>query len=118
MMETATPIIRTADYQRSKQFYTERLSFACVEEAGDPVVGFGIFTRDKVRIFIEAWRGAEPEHDGWRAYFHVTRFDELVAEFLAQKVAFFKDPYLTEYGMREFEVRDPDGNVLAFGADP
>jgi len=118
MMQTATPIIRTDDYQRAKQFYTEQLGFACVEEAGEPVVGFGLFIRDQVRVFIEAWRGAEPEHDGWRAYFHVTSFDDLVAEFRAKDIPFFKEPYVTEYDMREFEVRDPDGNKLAFGADP
>lgn len=118
MIHSVTLILRTDDYQRAKAFYTDVLGFTCVNEAGDPVTGFGIFVRDKARIFVEAWIGAEDKIDRSRAYFHVTDFDALLAEFAAAGVPLAKDPHLTEYNMREFEIADPDGNIIAFGADP
>ncbi|MEO0913055.1 MAG: VOC family protein, partial [Pseudomonadota bacterium] len=107
-LHSATPVLRTDDYQRSKAFYVDVLGFRCVEEAGEPVAGFGIFIRDKARVFIEAWIGAEPRHDRWRAYFHVTDLDPLAAEFRAKGGA-PSDIVRTEYDMREVTITDPDG---------
>ena len=117
MIHSATPVLRTDNYARAKAFYTDVLGFDCVEEAGEPVTGFGIFRRGAARIFVEAWNGAEAPHDRWRAYFHVTDFEALVSDLAARGAEFSKPPMTTEYNMREFEVTDPDGNVLAFGAD-
>ncbi len=116
-LHSATPIIRTDNYQKSKAFYTDILGFCCVQEAGEPVTGFGIFIRDNARLFLEAWIGAEPAHGRWRAYFHVTDFEDHLAE-IGTNGGTPSDPVLTEYNMREFTIADPDGNVLCFGADP
>lgn len=116
-LETATPVFRVADYPRAKAFWTDKLGFSCMEEAGEPVTGFGIFRRDRVRIFLVAWDGPEAAYSNWRAYFHVTDFDALTQELQAAEVL-SAGPTLTEYGMREVEVTDPDGNVVCFGADP
>ncbi|MEM8787598.1 MAG: VOC family protein [Pseudomonadota bacterium] len=116
-IETATPVFRVSDYQRAKAFWTDALGFACVEEAGEPVTGFGIFRRDGARVFLVAWNGPEAAYDKWRAYFHVTDFEAHLAE-VQGRTPLSSDPVLTEYGMREFEVTDPDGNVVCFGADP
>ncbi len=118
MFEPATPVMRSDDYQASKAFYVDVLGFDCVGEAGDPVVGFGMFRRDSARVFVLAWDGAEAPYDRWRAYFHVRDVDELAASIIAAGWTLLLEPYVTEYGMREIEVRDPGGNVLAFGADP
>ena len=117
-MHSITPMIRVSDYQRAKTFYVDQLGFACVEEAGDPVVGFGIYVRKKVRIFLHAWDGAGEAWDNWRAYIYVTDMDALAGELTNKGMTLSKTPYVTEYGMREFEVIDPDGNVLCFGTDP
>ena len=114
-LESATPVLRSGDYPRAKAFYVEVLGFTCVEEGGDPA-GFGIFIRDGARIFVEAWQGAEADYDRWRAYVHVDDLDALAAE-LGARVAFSRPVTETVYGMREFEVTDPDGNVICFGAD-
>ena len=116
-IESATPVFRVSDYPNAKAFWQGILGFECVQEAGDPVVGFGIYRRDKARIFLIAWDGPEAEYNRWRAYFHVTDFDALAAE-IAAKAKLTSEPTLTEYNMREFEIADPDGNVVCFGADP
>ena len=116
MIESATPVLRSGDYPRAKAYYTDVLGFRCVEEGGDPA-GFGIFIRDKARIFVEAWQGADAPYHRWRAYFHVADVDAMAAEFTQQGAKFSHEITVTEYGMREFEVTDPDGNVLCFGMD-
>ncbi len=117
MIHSATPVLCTDNYPRAKAFYVDILGFDCVEEAGEPVTGFGIFRNGGARIFVEAWIGAEAPHDRWRAYFHTSEFDALMAEIKARGGTLSKAPHVTEYDMREFEIKDPDGNVLAFGAD-
>jgi len=116
-IRSATPVFRVSDYQRAKRFWTGALGFTCVQEAGDPVTGFGIYERDDARVFLMAWDGAEAAYTRWRAYFHVTAFDQVLADVRAA-TELSSEPVLTEYGMREFEVTDPDGNVVCFGVDP
>lgn len=117
-MQSITPMLRVDDYQRAKAFYCDRLGFSCMEEAGEPVVGFGIFCREGIRIFLHAWDGAGEAWNNWRAYVYVADMDGLVAELEGRGVRLSKSPYVTDYGMREFEIIDPDGNVLCFGTDP
>ncbi|MEM9967765.1 MAG: glyoxalase superfamily protein [Pseudomonadota bacterium] len=112
----ATPVIRVSDYQRAKAFYTDVLGFDIVEETGEPVVGFGIFSAGSVQIFLCSWDGAGEPWDAWRAYFYVDDQPSFVAR-LAEKGVAFKGPKDTVYSMREVEVADPDGNVLCFGTD-
>lgn len=114
--ENATPVMRVSDYQRAKSFYMDVLGFSVVEEAGDPVTGFGIFQAGSARVFLHAWDGPEAAYDGWRGYFYVRDLPALVERLQATGQT-FKGPTDTFYDMREVEVADPDGNVLAFGTD-
>ena len=113
--ENATPVLRCGDYGRAKAFYIDTLGFRCIEEGGEPA-GFGIFVRDRAQIFLESWQGPDAPYHRWRAYIHIDDHDALVSE-LRDKVAFTGGPHTTEYGMREVEITDPDGNVLCFGSD-
>ncbi|MEM7520768.1 MAG: VOC family protein [Pseudomonadota bacterium] len=112
----ATPVIRVSDYARAKAFYSDVLGFSVINEAGDPVVGFGIFQAGSAQIFLHAWDGAGPAWDNWRAYFYVDDQNALIDRLRAQGGA-FKGPSDTPYNMREVEVTDPDGNILCFGTD-
>lgn len=115
-LTNATPVLRVSDYQRAKAFYMDVLGFEVVNEAGDPVTGFGIFVSGGARVFLHAWDGPEAPWDGWRGYFYCAQLDELIAHLESRNQA-FKGPEVTFYNMREIEVTDPDGNVLCFGQD-
>jgi catechol 2,3-dioxygenase-like lactoylglutathione lyase family enzyme len=113
----ATPVLRVSDYQRAKSFYMDILGFdTVVNEAGDPVTGFGIFRAGAAQIFLHSWDGPEADWDGWRGYFYAPDLDALVTR-LKETGTPFKGPEVTFYDMREVEVTDPDGNVLCFGQD-
>ena len=116
MIRSATPVVRTGDYPRAHAFYTGILGFTCTEEGGAPAK-FGIFQRDKAVIYVNGHNGADAAYDHWRAHFHVDDLEAMAAEFAAKGLAPSRDIWTTVYDMREFEVTDPDGNVLCFGAD-
>ena len=72
-------------------------------------------------IFIDAWHppaeSAPEGREGWSAYIHVRGLDAICAEILAAGLEIRRPIELTNYGMREFEVADPDGNIICFGED-
>jgi catechol 2,3-dioxygenase-like lactoylglutathione lyase family enzyme len=52
----------------------------------------------------------------WDAYLWCDGLDELAGEFQRRGVPMERAPMTTAYAMREFDVLDPDGHVLCFGA--
>ncbi len=115
-LTSSVPVLRVSDYARARVFWRDVLGFDVVEEAGEPVTGFGIYRRDKAQVFVIAWNGPEAAYDKWRAYFHC---DDLAAlqTTLDTADADYAGPVTTEYGMTEIEIADPDGNVVCFGMD-
>ena len=111
---SACPVLRVSDYARARRFYTDILGFDVVEEAGEPVAGFGIFRAGSAQIFLIAWNGPEAEYHAWRVYLYPENLDAFV-DTLRDAGQSFKGPTKTEYGTREVELSDPDGNVLCFG---
>lgn len=112
--DRATPVKRSEDYSRSKRFYTEILGFSVIEEGGAPP-RFGIFRRDNAYIFVNSWDGGPVSRpSGWDAYIHINELDRF-HESLKERVPDLPEVRLTEYGMREFELQDPDGNWICFG---
>ncbi len=116
-MLSSTPVLKTGDYQRARAYYQERLGYRVIEEGGDPP-RFGIFERGKSVLFVNGWQGAQDHLPGaWEAYVHVNGLDDLLAELQAAGATITRSIETTVYGMREFEVTDPDGNVICFGED-
>ena len=115
-LTSSIPVLRVSDYPRARAFWRDALGFDVVEEAGDPVTGFGIYRSGRATVFLTAWDGPEAAYDRWRAYFHT---DDLgaVTDRLGERDIAFKGPVVTDYRMREVEVADPDGNVVCFGQD-
>jgi catechol 2,3-dioxygenase-like lactoylglutathione lyase family enzyme len=112
---SAIPVLRVSDYARSRAFWTTGIGFAVAEEGGEPP-RFAILERDGQRVFLDGWHGPDaPGYAGWRVYFHTLDLDEEAARLEAQGVSLDKPPHETVYGMREFELLDPDGNRLCFG---
>lgn len=113
-LETSIPVLRVQDYERAKAFWTDTMGFAVAEEGGEPP-RFGIFKRDAATVFVDAWHGGEAAPSpSWRAYFHVEDIEAFVATLDGPEI---QGPVTKPYGMREVEIRDPEGNLLCFGQD-
>lgn len=90
-------MLQVATVVRSEAFYTEKLGFRSDGTWGDPPA-FCIVQRGAVTIMLDRSRegGPLPVNQYWAAYVYVDDADAL---------------------HRDFDVRDPDGHLIAFGHD-
>jgi catechol 2,3-dioxygenase-like lactoylglutathione lyase family enzyme len=116
---TSTPVLASSDYARSRAFYVDGLGFGVVEEAGEPHA-FGIFRRDGAELFVDGFRGrvrTDGGDHGWDAYLRLDDVHALADELREREIEIAAGPTDTNYGMREMEVVDPDGNRIGFGQE-
>ena len=112
------PCLLVADMHRSLRFYRDVLGF--VQTGYYPIESDPIRTevrRDDVAIVLlteAAHRTAEKPAFTGALYIFPESVDRLADE-LRGKVLFAWGPEETEFGMREFAIRDPDGYTLIFG---
>ena len=102
----------------SERFYCEKLGFRSHGAWGDPPA-FCMVQRGKVTIVLDRSRDdAEvPRNQYWAAYVYVANADALFAEFRSKGAEIVRRPEDMPYGLRDFDVRDPDGHIIAFGHD-
>lgn len=102
----------------STRHYRDVLGFRVSNSFGDPPV-FGIVERDGCGIHLKqgAARPRRTTEEAWDAYFEVTGLDALHAELCSRAARIVRQSQRLPYGMREFDVADPDGYVLCFAED-
>lgn len=115
----AMPLLQVSDVRASAAFYG-RLGFAChrfwTGDDGTEDAHFAIIQRGDVTLGLQLLRASLPLNTHWAAYIYVDDAAALHREFRAEGL----DP--TElrdqpYGCHDFDVRDPDGHLIAFGQD-
>lgn len=111
------PCLLVADMRKTLDFYTHVLGF--YQTGYYPIESEPIRTevrRDDVAIifYTESIHGlGEMTNQSGLLYIFPESVDRLATE-LRGKVPFLWGPEDTEFGIREFAIRDPDGYVLAF----
>ncbi len=135
-------MLAVRDLKRTVEWYTAGLGFAVDGTFGDPPVWCSLF-RDGVRLFFnqppaDAFPADWPGHVSVRGhppypqpardnatqqirslhifYLHVRNLAELHGELTARGFG-PTEVRVTVYGMKEFELRDPDGYWLWFGEE-
>jgi catechol 2,3-dioxygenase-like lactoylglutathione lyase family enzyme len=109
--EAVTPRVPVLDVEAALIFYCKRLGFELGWRWGAPLTHANV-CRDAIGldlIRVPADRGGPA-----MVYIQVCAIDAYYAELGARGVR-VGDLGDREYGMRDFEVIDPDGNRLAFG---
>src|SRR5262245_15955837 len=102
----------------SLAYYRDVLGFRVSNSVGEPAV-FGIVERDGRGIHLKLGepRTRRTEEESWDAYFEVGGVDALHSEMQANSAHIVRPPQHLPYGMKEFDVADPDGYVLCFAED-
>jgi catechol 2,3-dioxygenase-like lactoylglutathione lyase family enzyme len=120
-LATLRPMLAVTDLKRTIEFYCNRLGFRCTSTFGEPRPVWCEVVRDGVAIMFNAPPRQDVERDVPRRskdyqVFYINA-DDVVALHAQWKGAGLpvSDLRVTDYGMKEFEVRDPDGNWLWFG---
>ncbi|MGI9387722.1 MAG: VOC family protein, partial [Methyloligellaceae bacterium] len=80
---------------------------------------FCIIGRGSVTIFLDQLRepGDIPVNQYWAAYVYVDNVDAFAEEIRKRDGEILRGPENMPHGCREFDVRDPDGHIIAFGQD-
>ena len=117
-MHRSMPVLEVRDVNQSLTFYCDKLGFRSLGTWGDGP-DFAIVGRGKVTIALDRSpdERAIPANQYWTAYIYVDDADALCEEFRGWSVEIARDPEDMFYGSRDFDVRDPDGHLLAFGHD-
>jgi uncharacterized glyoxalase superfamily protein PhnB len=122
MIRQIAPQFFTTDLPATLTYYKDKLGFDCVGTWQDPPV-YAIVARDEHRIHF---RCAEPpaanpdkyDDELLDAYLFIDDADALYAEYASRGVEFTRALANTSWRSREFVVKDCDGRLLAFGANP
>ncbi len=111
------PVLQVSDVNQSQAFYCDKLGFQSNGTWGDGPE-FCIVQRGRVTIALDKSReGPIPNNQYWAAYIYVEDADRLCEEMRGNGVEIVRGPEDTFYGSRDFDIRDPDGHLLAFGHD-
>jgi uncharacterized glyoxalase superfamily protein PhnB len=122
MIRRIAPQFFTQDLATTLAYYEDVLGFVCHGTWGTPPV-YAIATRDGQAVHFRVAAPPTPNPDKLDeelldAYLFVDDADALHAEYAARGAVFTRPLGDTPWGMREFVVKDVDGRLLAFGADP
>ena len=117
-MFAVMPVLQVSDVTKSQAFYRDVLGFTINGTWGDGPE-FSIIQRGKVTIALDRSRDDAPipVNQYWAAYFYVDDADAVFEEFKAKGADVIRGPEDSFYGMREIDVRDPDGHIIAFAHD-
>ncbi len=108
MVQLAIPVLPCNDVAAAIAHYRDVLGFHVDYQQAN----LGVMDRDHVRVLlVPRSSGAGPA----AAYFYVRDADALHAELGARGGRVQGEPVSHPWGLRDFEVLDPDGNSLTFG---
>jgi predicted enzyme related to lactoylglutathione lyase len=107
--EKIMPEFPLADVAAGVAHYRDVLGFSVNYEMD----GFAVMDRDRARLLLIAKGG---QHRGIAScYVYVADADALHAELTARGARVEAAPVSRPWGLREFRVFDPEGNILTFG---
>ena len=114
-LKHVAPVLCVTDIRPMLTYFEQRLGFRMEGSAGD-LPSWASMRREGVQIMLVCGNYPAPAAD-WAAYIYVADADELYSELKGRGADLLAEPVDKPYGCREFEVRLPDGRLLAFGAD-
>ena len=100
---------------QSLEFYREKLGFSVEFKWNDPVDYAVIRRGESVSIHLTKSEKTIPRTDQPKMYIFLHSVDEVYKEYKAKSVEFHTPIGDREYGMRDFDILDPDGHMITFG---
>ncbi len=116
MMIGAATVFIVSDIAKGIEYYRDALGFKVTFQYGKPTF-YACLCRDEIALHLLAAHETEqlPGHGGICVF--VKDVDGVYAELAGRGAKVLKPPQNYDYGMRDFDVVDPDGNRLTFGME-
>jgi catechol 2,3-dioxygenase-like lactoylglutathione lyase family enzyme len=121
-LTTVIPMLSVSDLKQTMAFYCDRLGFHVVNKMGEPDPVWCMLKRDNVQLMFNQLPAEEMKELSPRAkdfqiyYFYPDNLVSLHAAWKAKRLP-VTELRVAHYGMKEFELRDPDGYWLWFGQE-
>lgn len=110
MLLKAIPVLPATDLRASIDFYERRLGFS-----GKSFGTYALLHQGSIEIRLELISKNVPFH-ATACYFYVENIEDLYAGFSIQEVVEFSGRLTDQpQGMRQFSLKDNNGNLLQFG---
>jgi catechol 2,3-dioxygenase-like lactoylglutathione lyase family enzyme len=116
MMTGAATVFTVRDIAKSIEHYRDALGFAVTFQYGKPTF-YACLCRDEVSLHLLAAHGTKRLPGNGGICIFVKDVDAVHAELVDRGAKVVKPPQDYDYGMRDFDVVDPDGNQLTFGME-
>jgi catechol 2,3-dioxygenase-like lactoylglutathione lyase family enzyme len=116
MMTGAATMFTVSDMTKSVEYYSNALGFAVTFQYGNPIF-YTCLCRDEVALHLLSAQESKRLPGNGAVCVFVHDVDSLHTELTARGAKVVKPPQDYDYGMRDFDVLDPDGNQLTFGME-
>ncbi len=111
----SSPVWPVKNMQRSLDYYVNELGFEVLFKWEDPPT-YATIKRDDIGIHLTTLDDLEDDYRPRTALFiFVYDVDAVWAEYQEKEVKIVAEIGDREYGMRDFDIEDPDGYRLVFG---
>lgn len=108
-------VFHVSSFAKSLEFYTRILGFAIDFKFGSPETYAGLSWKG-VHLHISSSYPYKNNTGHGNVYFHCGDIDQLYEKLADAGVEFYSRIGDREYGMRDFAIKDPDGNQIGYGA--
>ncbi len=112
----STPILIVTDLVKAKNFYVDKLGFDVSFEWGEPLTYLGV-ELNNVEIHLNASTNSPREAGQGIVSIFTDEVDNLYENLVSNNVEITIEPSDREYGLRDFGIKDLDGNIIYFGCD-
>ncbi|MHA2276647.1 MAG: VOC family protein [Candidatus Kariarchaeaceae archaeon] len=125
---SVAPYFQVKNINVSTEHYRDKLGFYFERLWGEPPT-FAMIQRDSITIMLQEHPmgklypdlinpNRKTNHHDWDAYVWVKDLQSLYDDIQKRGGTIISKPMnKDDYGMREFEIQDPDGYVICFGMD-
>ena len=110
----SAPVLPVDNLKETAAYYKEVFGFEISFMWGDPA-HYAVLKRDGVGVHLTEREDTRAKISPSTVYVFVDDVDAVYEELKAKGIEMFSPPETQEYGMREFEVSDPNGHFLIFG---
>jgi catechol 2,3-dioxygenase-like lactoylglutathione lyase family enzyme len=114
MLTGAAAVFDVRDPAAARDWYRDVLGFTVTFEYGTPLF-YICLCRDDVQLHLRAANGTTRQAGQASLCVFVRDIDAFHAEITARGATPLEPPTDRAYGMRDFDLRDPDGNQITFG---
>jgi len=114
MFKAAAAVLTVSDMPASLAYYSDTLGFSIDFKYGEPAM-YACLCRDDVAVHLLASSATKRAAGQGGVCIFVGDVDGVHSEIAAKGARVVKPPANYDYGMREFDVLDLDGNQLTFG---